>query len=240
MAPFGILSAAFLTPLLQILPRAHHSEQIDLLLQRLPMLLRLVLPTAASVTVLAPHAVMLAFSGGAFQGHEVAAVAALLPYVQLSAAFGMLRDVLVRLHYVRGNGWQMLTIQLGLLALNACMNAGVLALGAGAAGIIGTSAVANGTGMLLAWVSLRCGDGDWKHALRLVRVAVLTAVATLLSAGLATWCMGGVPPVADRWTALKTCAEFGMWMAGLYAVFMAAMLLPISSSWRARSCVQLT
>eukprot|EP00892_Ulva_mutabilis_P009962 jgi/Ulvmu1/7338/UM035_0127.1 len=238
MAPFGILSAGFLTPLLQLLPRVHHSEQVHVLLQRLPTLLRLIAPTAASVTVLAPHIVVLAFSGGAFQGSEVAAVAALLPYVQLSAGLGMLRDVLVRLHYVRGSGWLMLTIQLGLLPVNACINAVVLAIGAGPSGIVGTTALASGIGLLLAWMCLRCEEQDCKKAWRLLRDALVTAVAAAISAALAIWCMGGMPPVTDRSIALSICVKFGLWMVGFYGASMAVMLLPKRATWSMKPKVE--
>lgn len=233
MAPFGILSAGFLTPLLQLLPRVRHSEQVGLLLHRLPTLLWLLVPTAASVTVLAPHIVTLAFSGGAFQTPEVSAVAALLPYVQLSASLGLLRDVLVRMHYVRGNGWLMLSLQLGLLGMNACMNAAVLALGGGAAGIIGTSAMASGVGMLLSWWLLQCRAEESRRVWQLLQGLLVTVAATALSVGFAVWCMGGVPPVTDRWSALKTCSEFGAWMVLAYGVCMGLTLLLSSTGLRA-------
>lgn len=222
MAPFGILSAGFLTPLLQVLPQVHPSEHVAVLLLRLPTLLRLMLPTAASLIILAPQAVMLAFSGGAFQAQEVCQVAALLPYVQLSAAAGMLRDLLFRLHYVRGSGWLVLRLQLGMLVMNAGMNTAVLALGWGSAGIIGTAAVASAIGAFLAGLMLPCRAGDGQLIRRLAWDAFKATLATFLSAGIAMCCMGGVPAVTDRWAALRTCSQFGAWMTALYAACMCA------------------
>lgn len=219
MAPFGILSAGFLTPLLQVLPQVPQSEHLSVLLHRLPTLLRLVLPTAASLSILAPQAVLLAFGGGAFQGQEVTSVAALLPFVQLSAVVGMLRDLLFRLHYVRGSGWLVLRLQFSMLAMNACMNALVLGLGLGAAGIVGATAVASAIGALFAWAMLdKAGHGNllW----RLASDTVMALLSTGVSVALALCCMGGIAVNTDRWAALQTCAEFGLWMTGFYGACM--------------------
>lgn len=220
MAPFGILSAGFLTPLLQVLPQVSQAEHVSVLLHRLPTLLRLVLPTAASLCVLAPQAVLVAFGGGAFQGQEVTDVAALLPFVQLCAVVGMLRDLLFRLHYVRGSGWLVLRLQFAMLAMNVGMNALVLGLGMGAAGIVGATAVASAVGAFSAWVMLDGTAGDGDLLWRLAWDTVMVLLSTGVSVSLALWCVGGTAAATDRWAALRTCAKFGLWMSGSYAACM--------------------
>jgi peptidoglycan biosynthesis protein MviN/MurJ (putative lipid II flippase) len=233
LAPYGILAGSVLTPLLRALSVGHVEVQFTVVSMTVSTLARIMLPLALLISTLAEHLVTLALSGGVFAAAEVAAVARLLPLVQLSAMFGVVRDILMRVHYVRGTGWIVLRLNIALLVLNLALDVAVVAVGFGAFGLLASTVLINLCACVLVWWSITAAPGKARSAVAcgwecLVALA-LSSVAWLFAhwASPAMRCQLSPLIGADmfgqtlsRAGAAAACASFCVPMAVCYVVLL--------------------
>lgn len=207
LAPYGIIAGSVLTPLLRSLSTSPEKEQLPLLQVTISSLASIMLPMAVLISSLAQHLVTLALSGGVFAAAEVSAVARLIPLVQASALFGVFRDVLMRVHYVRGTGWKVLKLNVFLLVANLALDLVALGLGLGAYGLLASTVLINCSACVLVWGAIAGAPEKIRAMLVCCRDIVVSGVLAAVSWLFANWAS---PFLLD---AIKSC--WGMSEGGL-------------------------
>jgi peptidoglycan biosynthesis protein MviN/MurJ (putative lipid II flippase) len=187
LAPYGIIAGSVLTPLMRSLSTARREKQLPLLQVTVSSLALIMVPMAVLISSLAPHLVTVALSGGVFAATEVAAVARLLPLVQASALFGVVRDVLMRVHYVQGTAWRVLRLNVYLLVANLGLDILVLALGLGAYGLLAGTVIINVAACGLLWAAITGAPEKVSTVLACLRNTAITGVLAALSWLFASW-----------------------------------------------------
>lgn len=236
LAPYGIIAGSVLTPLLRSLSTSPASDQLQLLQVTISSLAKMMIPMAVLFSTLAPQLVTLALSGGVFAAAEVSAVAQLLPLVQASAIFGVVRDVLMRLHYVRGTAWRVLRLNIFLLVANLALDIVALGMGMGAYGLLVSTVLINFSACGLVWGAISAAPEEVRAMLACLRNIVIAGVMTAVSWFFAGWasplvldvivsCSGGISTgrlvlgeSLSRSSAAAACAAFSLPMALCYMV----------------------
>lgn len=190
----------------------------------------IMVPMAVLLSCLSPHLVTLALSGGVFAAAEVSTVAQLLPLVQASAIFGVVRDVMMRVHYVRGTAWQVLRLNVFLLVANLGLDVLALSLGLGAYGLLASTVVINFSACALVWGAIGEAPDKVRSMVVCCREVALTMLLASISWAVADWAsphvLGVVKsccglPIGEslsRAGAAAACAAFSLPMAVSYAL----------------------
>jgi len=179
MAPFGVLSSAVLVPVLPRLAAAGGpAQQLQVGAEVLTSLLCVVAPLSALIIELARPIIVLLLSGRAFGAAEVAAVAALLPWVVVGAAAGVVREVLVRCFYARSDARFPLIVSCGALGANAALDWASYTYGWGARGLVASTAATTLASCGIMWAGLLRGERAGGTTRRLLwDVATISALA---------------------------------------------------------------
>ena len=261
LAPYGIIAGSVLTPLLRSLSTSPVADQLQLLQVTISSLAGawplevgvclgltrlsqphsvlvsagIMVPMAVLISCLSQHLVTLALSGGVFAAAEVSAVAQLLPLVQASAIFGVFRDVVMRIHYVRGTAWQVLRLNLFLLVANLGLDVFTLSIGLGAYGLLASTVLINFSACALVWGGVAGAPGKVRSIVACCRDVALTVVLASLSWVFANWASPHVLGVVrsccglpaggaalceslSKSSAAAACAAFSIPMAVSYAL----------------------
>lgn len=221
LAPYGIIAGSVLTPLLRSLSMADEKGQLQLLQVTVCSLARIMIPMAVLISCMAPHLVTIALSGGVFAAAEVSVVAQLLPLVQASALFGVVRDVLMRVHYVRGTGWRVLQLNVFLLVANLGLDIAALGMGLGAYGLLASTVLINFCAFVLVWGAVPGAPEKLRECLTGLGKILVTGVLTAASWLIAKWLS---PVVLDFiWTNFGSVSGGGMMLGETLSRFGAAL-----------------
>ena len=184
MAPFGVISSSILVPVLPILVAVKEdSQQLAVTADILTSLACILVPVACFMTVLARPLVTLMLSGKAFQEPEIVAVAGLLPYVALAGAVGVMRELIVRVHYARGNASYPMRVTCIMMAVNAALDVLSDKCGWGAIGLVATTAATSAVASLCMWNSLAVVPSDESISSSLVKNLLSVIALTVIPVG---------------------------------------------------------